>query len=262
MDSVRHMTNELLSPAGAQKPRITSQVVFGLMLVAAGIIFTLDNLEIIDARDYIRFWPVMFVGIGAVKLWHATRDGQGWVGGLFFLCLGSWMLLNRIIYFRISPREFFPMVLVFLGGYLVWRGFGGKRKPQPAASDGQSQFSAFAIMGGVARRSNSQAFQGADLTAVMGGCEIDLRHASIAPGTEASIEVFAFWGGIEIKVPEDWTVVPKVFPLMGGVDDRTRAPQNFADKPLQQKRLVVRGIVVMGGVGIKNPAPKPKDNEN
>jgi hypothetical protein len=256
------MTNQLSSPPGAQPPRITSQVVFGLALVAAGILFTLDNLEIIDARDYFRFWPVVFVGVGAVKLWNATRGGQGWFSGLFFLGLGSWMLLNRIIYFRFSPREFFPMLLVFLGGYLVWRGFGGTRKPQSAAGDGHSQFSAFAIMGGVARRSTSQAFQGADLTAVMGGCEIDLRHASIAPGTEAVIEVFAFWGGIDIKVPEDWTVVSRVFPLAGGVDDRSRAPQVFSDKPLQQKRLVVRGIVVMGGVVIKNASPKAKDSEN
>jgi hypothetical protein len=251
------MNNQLSSPPGAPGPRITSQVVFGLTLVAAGILFTLDNLEIIDARDYIRFWPSVFVGIGAVKLWHAVRHGQGWVGGLFFLCLGSWMLINRVLYFRISPREFFPMVLVFLGGYLVWRGFGGTRPASPVA-DGQSQFSAFAIMGGVSRRSNSQAFAGADLTAVMGGCEIDLRHASIAPGTEAVIEVFAFWGGIDIKVPEDWTVVSKVFPLMGGVDDRTRAPLAPPDRPHQQKRLVVRGIVVMGGVGIKNTSPRPK----
>jgi predicted membrane protein len=255
------MIKQLSSPPGAPRPRITSQVVFGLVLVAAGIIFTLDNLEIIDARDYFRFWPSVFVGVGALKLWNATRNGQGWFGGLFFLCLGSWMLLNRIIYFTFSPREFFPMVLVFLGGYLVWRGFGGSR-PQRPLDDGQSQFSAFAIMGGVSRRSNSQAFQGADLTAVMGGCEIDLRHASIAPGTEATIEVFAFWGGIEIKVPEDWTVVPRVFPMMGGVDDRTRAPQTFPEKPLQEKRLVVRGIVVMGGVGIKNASPKPRDPEN
>ena len=57
-------------------------------------------------------------------------------------------------------------------------------------------------MGGVIRRSNSQTFEGADLTAVMGGCEIDLRQASMAPGGEAVIDVFAFWGGIDVKVPE------------------------------------------------------------
>ena len=40
--------------------------------------------------------------------------------------------------------------------------------------------------------------------------------------------MFAFWGGIEIKVPEDWTVVTRVMPLMGGVEDKTRAPPGAA----------------------------------
>jgi hypothetical protein len=76
---------------------------------------------------------------------------------------------------------------------------------------------------------------------------VDLRKASIAPGTEAVIDVFAFWGGIDIKVPEDWTVVNRVVPLMGGIEDKTLAPQ-----PPTGKRLVLRGIVVMGGVSVKN----------
>ena len=42
-------------------------------------------------------------------------------------------------------------------------------------------------------------------------------------------------------------VTPRYFPLMGGVEDKTRAPQGSADK-----RLLIRGIVVMGGVTIKN----------
>lgn len=241
------MTSELSSTVRPARPRITGQVVLGLAAIALGVIFTLDNLEIIDARDYLQFWPVVLVAIGSLKLWQATRDGQGWMGGLFFLVLGCWMLLNRIVYFRFSPREFFPMILVFFGAYLVWRGFGGRRPGSVA--DGHSSFTGLAIMGGVARRSNSQTFQGADLTAFMGGCEIDLRQASIAPGTEAVIDVFAFWGGIEIRVPEDWTVVTRAIPLMGGVEDKTGTPQ---PPPAVDKRLIIRGIVIMGGVVIKN----------
>jgi hypothetical protein len=127
---------------------------------------------------------------------------------------------------------------------MVWRGFGGRRAMRP--DDGHSTFSALAIMGGVARRSNAQAFRGADLTAVMGGCEIDLRQASIEPGTEAVIDVFAMWGGIEIKVPPDWTVVTRAIPIMGGVEDKTHAPAT-ADK-----RLIIRGLLLMGGAGVKN----------
>ena len=174
-----------------------------------------------------------------------------------FLALGCWMLINRIIYFRFSPREFFPMILVFFGGYLVWRGFGGTRRRHSV--DGNASFSGLAIMGGVARRSNSQAFQGADLTAIMGGCEIDLRQASIAPGTEAVIDVFALWGGIEIKVPEDWTVVIRAIPLMGGVEDKTRLLQ---PPPTPEKRLVISGVVVMGGIVVKNASPRVDDRQD
>jgi hypothetical protein len=237
-----------MPPASRRGP--TAQAVFGLAVVALGVIFTLDNLEVIDARDYLVYWPAALVAVGLLKLWHASHDGRGWVGGLLFLGIGTWMLIERIVEpdIRIDIREIFPLLLVFIGGYMVWRGFGGQRRERLA--DGQSYFSGLAVMGGVARRSSSQAFQGADLTAVMGGCEIDLRQASIAPGTEAVIDVFAFWGGIDIKVPEDWTVVTRVTPLMGGVEDTTRAPQ------LGNKRLVVSGIVVMGGVVVKNSSAR------
>jgi predicted membrane protein len=232
-----------IPPGGARG--LTAQVVFGLMIVVLGVLFTLDNLGVIHAGDYLRYWPAVFVMVGLLKIYHALRNGHGWFGGLVFVGVGTWMLLNGVLYFRVNLRELLPLTLVALGGYMVWRGFGGQRRER--VSDGHSSFSAMAIMGGVARRSSSQAFQGADLTAVMGGCEIDLRQASIAAGTEAVIEIFAFWGGIDIKVPEDWTVVTQVMPLMGGVDDQTRAPQGAA-----LKRLVIRGILVMGGVVVKN----------
>jgi hypothetical protein len=250
------MTIENPPVVRAPRPRITSQVLVGIMAIAVGVIFTLDNLELIDARDYLQYWPAVFVGVGVLKLWHASRDGHGWFGGLFFLALGSWMLLERIVYIQISGRELFPLFVVFLGGYMVWRGFGGRRRGHSA--DGHSRFSALAIMSGVSRRSNSQAFEGADLTAIMGGCEIDLRHASIAPGTEAVIDVFAFWGGIDIKVPEDWTVVTRAIPLMGGIEDKTRLPQ---PPPPVEKRLVISGIVIMGGVAVKNPSFRTDDDE-
>jgi predicted membrane protein len=251
------MTSEFSPAVRAPRPRITGQVVLGLMAIAVGILFTLDNLEIIDARDYLQYWPVVFVVVGALKLWHAKNDGHGWFAGLFFLALGSWMLIERIIYIQISGREVFPLFLVFLGGYLVWRGFGGRRRGR--TSDGNSRFSGLAIMGGVHRRSNSQTFEGADLTAIMGGCEIDLRQASIAPGTEAVIDVFAIWGGIDIKVPEDWTVVIRAIPLMGGVEDKTHLLQ---PPPTPEKRLVISGIVVMGGVAVKNSSSRIGERRN
>jgi cell wall-active antibiotic response 4TMS protein YvqF len=232
----------------AMKPRLSSQVVVGLMVIAVGVIFTLDNLGIIYAEDYLRYWPIGLVLIGAVKVWHARKDGQGWFSGLLFLGVGSYMLINHLIYIRLDAREILPLFLVFLGGFMVWRGVFGRARSS-RFGDGLSRFSSLAVMGGVARRSNSPQFEGADLTAIMGGCDVDLRDASIAPNTEAIIDVFAFWGGIDLKVPEDWVIVNRVIPLMGGVDDKTRTPIASSEP---QKRLVVRGIVIMGGIAIRN----------
>jgi hypothetical protein len=88
-----------------------------------------------------------------------------------------------------------------------------------------------AILGGFERRVSAPDFRGGEITAIMGGCALDLREASLA--TEAVINVFAIWGGITIKVPPDWTVILHGTPVMGGFTEKTARP------PDNRKRLVV-----------------------
>ena len=233
------------------RPRVTPQVLFGLLVIVAGVLFTLDNLGVVDSEQYLQYWPSALVAIGLLKLWH-VREGQGWIGGFVLVLLGGWMLLERVVAIRISLHDLWPLLFVFLGGYLVWKGLGGVRRGP--VTHGQNRFSSVAILSGVVRRNNTQTFEGADLTAIMGGCEIDLRQASMAPGTEAVVDVFAFWGGIDLKVPEDWLVVVRAVPIMGGVEDKTHTPASPA-----ARTLVIRGIIIMGGVTIKNVSRRVDD---
>ncbi|MDB5745779.1 MAG: hypothetical protein JWP72_627, partial [Massilia sp.] len=76
------------------------------------------------------------------------------------------------------------------------------------------------------------------------GCTLDMRGASIRG--EATINVFAFWGGVTIKCPPDWTIVLQGTPIMGGFDEKTATP------PDNSKRLVIRGYAIMGGVEVRN----------
>jgi hypothetical protein len=111
--------------------------------------------------------------------------------------------------------------------------------------DSSDWISAFAVMAGFERSNNSRNFRGGDLTAIMGGCQIDLRQAALqAP---ASIDVFVMWGGIELRVPEDWTVELRGIPLLAGFVDKSRPPAMATEK-----RLIIRGMALMGGVEIKN----------
>lgn len=222
--------------------RSTPQLIFGLIIISIGVLWTLDSMGIADAEYYIRYWPAAFIALGAAKLWHARSTHAGGFGGVVLMVLGAFMLSEHLLPVQFDIFDLWPLLFVFLGGSLVWRSIMGR---PGAGSDTNSTISAMAVLGGVNRGNNSATFRGGDLTAILGGCEVDLRQARIEG--EAIIDVFAMWGGIEIRVPEDWTVIGRVTPLLGGFEDKTRAPQTA-----NAHRLIVRGFVIMGGVEVKH----------
>jgi hypothetical protein len=251
--------------ADARSSGLTPQFLIGLIVIGLGVVFILENLGIARWDQYIfRYWPVALIAIGLLKLWQ-SRDGMGGAfGGLLFTAGGTWLLLEQTTLVRVSFKDLWPLILVCFGAYLVWQGVAGPRRRStaqtPASSstssmggsneagapaDANATINAVALLGGIECASNSRAFKGGDATAVLGGCELDLRHASIEG--EAVLDIFALWGGIEIRVPEDWTIVSRVVPVLGGFADSTRPAQAALTK-----RLVVRGLVMMAGVEVKN----------
>jgi predicted membrane protein len=221
---------------------IAPQLVVGVLIVVVGLLFTLENVGLTDASGYLRYWPVALIALGLLKLWQGT--GGALCGGFIFLFAGVWLLLQGMGIVTISLWNLWPMLLVFAGASMVWRGMRG-RGVEAVGGDTHATVSAVAVLAGVNRGSTSKAFRGGDITAVLGGCQIDLRQATIEG--DAVIDVFAMWGGIEIKVPENWSVTGRVTPILGGYEDKTRPVRDGTNQ-----RLLVRGLVMMGGVEIKN----------
>ena len=83
--------------------------------------------------------------------------------------------------------------------------------------------------------------------AIMGGCDLDLRRAEIE-GPEVEITAVAFWGGVQIVVPEGFDVELRGFSFMGGRSLRLRDVPIVPGSP----RIVIRGFAVMGGVEVKS----------
>lgn len=232
------------APRPGRRFGLTPQIFVGLALVAIGVATALETFGIADAGRYLHLWPVFLLGLGGLKIVQ-SRGGAGVLAGCFWLLVGSWLLADNLGYDIPDFWEAWPTLLVFVGLALIWRALRRQGEPrQPGDAD--PTISMMAIMGGVSRRSLSQAFRGGEATAIMGGCEIDLRDAQLPP-EGAAIDVFAFWGGIEIKIPPGWRVDNQVFVFMAGSEDSTKGAA-----PSTAPALLVRGLVVMGGVEIKN----------
>ena len=222
----------------------TPQVVLGVLIIAIGILFLLDNLGYLYVGDYLRYWPVLLIAYGASKV--AGPSGRGW--GALVGIVGILLLLRNLDVMCFRIWDFWPVLLIFLGGLMLYRGVlrPGSRGSATGDASGENTVQGFALLGGFKRASTSQSFEGGQLTAILGGCEVDLSGADIK-GESAVLDVLAFMGGIELRVPDTWRVELQGTPVLGGFDDKTRRPAGTSPKV-----LVVKGYAMFGGVEIKN----------
>jgi hypothetical protein len=231
----------------APRKLLTPQLTIGILIATFGLVFTLDNLGYPIAHGALKYWPVVLILIGVGKLTQARSVPEA-IGGSIWGLVGTWILLNKLdvidLSFTRALRLFWPLILVAIGLSIVWRAVRA-RSGDMSTLDPNEIIDLTAIVGGVKRVSTAADFKFADATAILGGVHLDLRKATIRK--DASVDVFAMWGGVELNVPENWTVNAQVMPIFGGVDDKTR-PSTDPSAP----RLTVRGTVIFGGVEIKN----------
>ncbi len=119
-------------------------------------------------------------------------------------------------------------------------------EPTPASPKKQRHWHV-AIMSGHSTKGRWRISGKTNAVAVMGGCDMDLRRAEIE-GPEVEITAFAFWGGIDIVVPEGFDVELRGFSFMGGRDLSLRDVPIVPGSP----RIVVKGFAVMAGINVKS----------
>jgi len=219
---------------------LTPHIIIGAVAIAFGLLLTADNLGWVNAGHVMSYWPVVLVIVGAGLIVQPPERAGHRLTGWVLMAVGGWLTAATFFGFRVRIWDWWPLVFVAMGVALIVRARGAA---ETAANDSQAM-SAMAFWAGVQRRIASPAFRRAELTAVMGGIEVDLRAAGTAGG-EAVIDVFVMWGGIEIRVPPDWSVTNSVNVVMGGIEDKSSGVQDA------KHHLTIRGLVVMGGVEVK-----------
>jgi hypothetical protein len=255
---------------------LLDKLFLGIAFLVAGVFFSLDAMDIVEVGSLFDWWPLLLVAIGLAKVVQpGSGESKAW--GLFLVVFFSFWLAHNLELINMHPTHLWPLVLLFIGGTMIWRSMHREPKaPEtdlsgrpdvllgpdgsapapgmpplpvtpivsgPASPD--AVVNATALLGGVKRRCTSPDFRGGYATAVMGGCVIDLRDAAIA-SSPVVIETFAWWGGIEIRVPREWTVVTEGTAILGAFEDKT------SHRGVGGQTLLVRGVVIMGGVEIKD----------
>jgi hypothetical protein len=223
----------------------TGRLVIGVVLLALGLLWTADNLGLTNASEVLRWWPLLLVAFGVTRItgWGCERQ---LALGIIATVAGALMLTHELGWAHVGLGLLWPLALVAVGVQILLR---GARAPYAGATsaDGSDYVHSFAFMGGAKTRCTSQTLRGAELSAIMGGVELDLRGARPADG-RVVVDVFAFMGGIDVVVPPNWHVEFTATPLLGGLED----VRGLTTTDEAAGTLVVRGLVALGGIQVGN----------
>jgi predicted membrane protein len=229
-----------------RRQRSPAQSLFlGVLAIAFGTAWLLDNLGVFRFRDFWSLWPVILIVVGAQKIF-STRFISGYIWGGTLALIGAALLAGNFGYLPFRLSTVWPVFIIAIGVSMLARAMDRGRAEGDSSSDLADTLREMTVFGGVKRRIDSQKFQGGEVSAMFGGVELDLRKAQLEGG-KASIEANAMFGGIEIRVPEEWRVETNGIAVFGGFEDKT-VHSREPDAPV----LTLTGNAWFGGVSIQN----------
>ncbi|MCL1909005.1 MAG: cell wall-active antibiotics response protein [Holophagaceae bacterium] len=219
-------------------------LVVGIGLVILGCLIVLEDLTSFRMGQKIfRYWPLIIVALGAVKIIESKFRGfGGWIIIIVGLLLFASSMQGRSIGSLVGPA-----IIIATGVFIVLQAQKRNRKVPIELQKSGDFARGTAILGGYKYKPNGGQFDGGEITAIFGGFELDLRQTSMKYDT-ARIDVFCMMGGGEIRVPEGWEVTIQASAIAGAVDDKTKALPATEEK---SPKLLITGSVIFGGVIVK-----------
>lgn len=222
---------------------ITGTILIGSVFILMGVLWILKNADIIRMDRFV-WWPLILIWIGLIQM--INQSSFTLFSAWFFFLLGIVFLLfeNNILDWDLTGK-FWPIILIILGiGIMSGRGRSSKRKVHDY--DRFNTITGIAFFSGFNRKLNSKAFRWGRITALFGGAEIDLRKAELNK-EGADLELNAVFGGIEMKIPDNWDIELTSSAIFGGVGNKSSNPAGG-----EGRNLRIKANAVFGGINIKN----------
>src|SRR5258708_37755141 len=111
---------------GCSKRSDLSGLLFGGLVVVAGLLMLLDNLNIIRIHDFWRYWPIIVVIIGVGKVLEA-RSPMGYVWGGMIALVGAFILLDNLDVVPFNFDLLWPIFIIGFGIIVLLRAIDRKK---------------------------------------------------------------------------------------------------------------------------------------
>lgn len=110
------------------------QIMWGLVLIALGVIFLLDRMDIVEAETLWHYWPLLLVvaGINQTIGYPSARQFRN---GLWTIFTGFWLFAVFENLFGMTFRNSWPLFLLMWGVLMVLTPFFNRRFPQSKEKD-------------------------------------------------------------------------------------------------------------------------------
>lgn len=221
-------------------------VLWGIVLIVVGLIIGGNALGITNINIFFDGWWTLFIIVPCFIGLFKENEKTGNVIGLL-IGIALFLGCQDIINFDLIWKLVLPTVLVIIGLSIIFKDtLGGKvneeiKKLNEKRSGANTYCATFS---GQKVKFDKEPFTGADLTAVFGGVECDLRNAIIE--SDVVINVSSIFGGIDILVPSNVKIKTKSTSIFGGVENKsnTNGEENT-------HTIYVNGTAIFGGVEIK-----------
>ena len=221
-----------------------SSILWGIVLIAVGVVLALNVFNIMDINLFFDGWWTLFIIVPCAIGLFTEREKTGNIIGIV---IGVFLLLccQDILSFSMLWKLLVPAIIVIIGLKMVMVGlFGNKANEimKKLKLEGKTLKSGCAVFSGCDNKYDNEVFEGAELTAVFGGVDCDLKNAIIEK--DCAIQVSAIFGGIDIFVPNNVNVKVSSNCIFGGTSNKTAAHK---DAPT----IYISGTCMFGGVEIK-----------
>lgn len=198
------------------RKRVAS-VVLGCAIILAALGYIGNAFQLWDFKLFFDGWWTLFILIPCIC--SMIEDGIRWGNAIGFF-IGAALLTEqqKLLPEGLLVKLILPLIMILIGLKIIFRKPAFEKKHSVANDTEKNKIKNFvAVFGGDDRRITGP-FYGANITAVFGGVELDLREAKIE--RDITISCISVFGGIDLLLPENVQCKVKSLPIFGGVDEK------------------------------------------